>query len=328
MSTAEEVSEEQQDAQPAKMAPSDESETPGAALNRAVRANEYLSVRHALPKTNISNVILYENTSQERHLVRQLSSLTLRRERQKNVLDLQRRAFVQKQTRKQKKWKREDEFSLNNMNLPSLDKKAEKRPTSMHIMYRNPDYELKSKSKDRTNGKLPPLMEVKREKTEIIFHKDKTFITRVPMSFALNKETFKHHVKYCGQKYLTKGKAAQDDRFQKLNSSLNPTFGDQSIPKDMRRRGSASSTVSSRVSSRAKKRKQSTKIVIPFKQMSATSGRGSERSIHCKSVTKVERSKSDLAQTRETSAINRKDIISEFKSGDIRSLSKKLSAVE
>lgn len=193
---------------------------------RTIRASEYLSVKHALPKTNVTNVILYENTSQDRHLDMLLSHIKHRKERTANICESQMRAFLLGQEKKLAKWKRDDEVRLNAMNLPHLERggSGSGRPHSMMILYRNADYQTMVSPRE-SNGRakqptLPPLVAVRREQTEIIAHKEKTFITKLPTKCTVNPLALQHHVTYCGAKNLKRNVASQDTRFQKLSRSL------------------------------------------------------------------------------------------------------------
>ncbi|OWF37804.1 uncharacterized protein LOC110467019 [Mizuhopecten yessoensis] len=226
-----------------------------------IKIKQYLCVRDSLPKTALSHVILNENMSQDRQLERTMSDLTLRQLKQSNANDLTQRTFVAVQDRKQKKWKRDDETRLSNMNFPMFSVPEERRPKEMDVVYRLPDYRvktsrgprLKSASAGIGNGfgtgtgngngngtgsgynittstprqvKMP--FGISKETTEIITHNDKTFMNKLPEVEVIDHDALKHYDTYRGKTMLESGTPSQDMRFKRLENLLNPVFLKQS----------------------------------------------------------------------------------------------------
>ncbi|XP_060083655.1 uncharacterized protein LOC132562896 [Ylistrum balloti] len=214
-----------------------------------IKIKQYLCVRDSLPKTALSHVILNENMSQDRQLERTMSDLTLRQLKQSNANDLTQRTFVAMQDRKQKKWKRDDETRLSNMNFPVFSVPEEKRPKDMDVVYRLPDYRVKTSRGPRlksasavigngaTSGtgngnnittstprqvKMP--FGISKEKTEIITHNDKTFMNKLPEVEVIDPDALKHYDTYRGKTMLESGGPSRDMRFKRLENLLNPAF--------------------------------------------------------------------------------------------------------
>lgn len=203
-----------------------------------IKIKQYLCVRDSLPKTALSHVILNENMSQDRQLVRTMSDLTLRQLKQSNANDLTQRTFVAMQDRKQKKWKRDDETRLSNMNFPVYSVPEERRPKEMDVVYRLPDYRVKTgrarqKSASGGTGNTMPTSTPKqlkmpfgisREKTEIITHNDKTFMNKLPEVEVIDYDALKQYDTYRGKSMLQSGTPSMDVRFKRLENLLNPVF--------------------------------------------------------------------------------------------------------
>ncbi|CAG2242479.1 uncharacterized protein LOC143046417 [Mytilus galloprovincialis] len=192
---------------------------PGADTKN-IKLKQHLCVRHAMPKTNLYGTILHENVSQDRHLERQLTSLSVRQLKNSNSFDLSARTFMKNQERKQAKWRREDEFRLSGLNLPNVQIAEEKRRPSFDVMYKAPEYNFRSQSV-RGKENLPKMpFSIRREKTEIVTHRERTFMTRLPEVMVVDQDALKEYNKYRGKLHLKPGAPTKDDRFQKLHSTL------------------------------------------------------------------------------------------------------------
>ncbi|XP_069123694.1 uncharacterized protein [Argopecten irradians] len=208
-----------------------------------IKIKQYLCVRDSLPKTALSHVILNENMSQDRQLERTMSDLTLRQLKQSNANDLTQRTFVAMQDRKQKKWKKDDETRLSNMNFPVYSVPEERRPKEMDVVYRLPDYRVKTgkgprlKSASAGTGSgtgnnittsTPRQMKmpfgISKEKTEIITHNDKTFMNKLPEVEVVDHDALQHYDHYRGKTMLESGTPSRDMRFKRLENLLKPAF--------------------------------------------------------------------------------------------------------
>ncbi len=199
---------------------------------RSLKEQEFLSIKHALPKTRLSHTILHENTSQDRHFAMQLATIKNRENMMNSRHEMSRRYFVECQARKQRKWKREDEVRAASMNFPYLpaSKTDRSRPASMMVMYRSPRYDeaeddMETAKALRGGGSLLPHMELRRERTEILAHNNKTFMTRLPTIIQIDPEKYEEYSKYCGTEYTKLGAPVSDDRFNQLKEYLAPPGG-------------------------------------------------------------------------------------------------------
>lgn len=193
---------------------------PGADTKN-IKLKQHLCVRHAMPKTNLYGTILHENVSQDRHLERQLSNLSIRQLKNSNSFDLSARTFMKNQERKQAKWRREDEFRLSGLNLPNVQMAEEKRRPSFDVMYHAPEYSFRSQSVRENKESFPKMpFSIRREKTEIVTHRERTFMTRLPEVLVVDQDALKEYNKYRGKTHLKPGNPSKDDRFQRLQTSL------------------------------------------------------------------------------------------------------------
>lgn len=217
---------------------------PGADTKN-IKLKQHLCVRHAMPKTNLYGTILHENTSQDRHLERQLSNLSTRQLKNSNSFDLSARTFMKNQQRKQAKWKREDEFRLSGLNLPNVQIAEEHRRPSFDVMYHAPEYSFSGSTASKKD-KLPKMpFSIRREKTEIVTHRERTFMTRLPEVMVVDQDALKVYNKYRGKAHLKPGGPTRDGRFQKLATSLSePHIKNKSAPGGRRGHMSRSSSES------------------------------------------------------------------------------------
>ena len=194
---------------------------------RNIGIKHNLCLRRSLPKTRLSQAILYENVSYERQLAMKMNTIKVDRSRNIAVLDSNVRAFKQTQKKKQHKWKRLDEERLQNMNLPVVNLSSEsERPKSCKIMYRMNEFKPEGERADVPTPVLPKMnLTVHREQTEIITHRDKTFMTRFPEVIEIDPKLLDRHNNYCG-KSLLEGGSRIDKRFHKFMKVLSPAVVD------------------------------------------------------------------------------------------------------
>lgn len=193
---------------------------------RNTKIKQYLCVRPMMPKSGLYQAILHENISQDRHLERLLDGLNSRQMKTANSMDLTQRTFLARQEKKQKKWKREDEVRLYGMNFPSIAARTPtERPQSMQAVYRMPEYSARPKPEvdEKLKSSLPEMpYTLRREQTEIVLHRDRTFITRLPGVREVNPKGLERHNTYCGLSFLKTGTPSQDTRFKRLEFQLEP----------------------------------------------------------------------------------------------------------
>lgn len=199
---------------------------------RNIKIKSYLCLRHVLPKTNLNQAILQQNKSTQRQLGMKLKGLSSSRQSTAGGYEQSQRNFQLHQDKKQRKWKREDEVRLSNMNLPQLSDRAH-RPKSMKVVYRMPEYSINNAASDKDGGmtesldtpRLPKMqVKLRREQTEIVTHKDRTFMTKLPEVREVEPGVLERHNTFCGSSLMTDGVPAQDERFRNLQKLLNPTF--------------------------------------------------------------------------------------------------------
>lgn len=196
--------------------------------NRSLKEQEYLGIKHALPKTRISHAILHENTSADRHLNMKLTAISHRQNKLSNTFDQNKRNFIETQMRKNKKWKSQDEMGAATMNFPYL--RSDNRRQSMVVVYKSPQYYEKEEEAVREAGvigKLLPYMEIRRERTEILQHHGVTYTTKLPTVIEQDDKKLKRYNTYCGVEndHSMFGKPVKDDRFTKILNTLTPREG-------------------------------------------------------------------------------------------------------
>ncbi|XP_052784974.1 uncharacterized protein LOC128220567 [Mya arenaria] len=191
---------------------------------RNIGIKHFLCLRRTLPKTRLSQAILYENVSYRRQLDMKMTSMRQDRLRNAQVLDSNMRAFRQAQKRKQQKWKRLDEVRLSNMNFPCVHMSNEsERPKSCKIMYRMSEFKPEGEKAETPSPILPKMnLTVLREQTEIITHREKTFMTKFPEIIEYDQKLIDRYNNYCGKKFLEDGGSGRDARFHRFIKSLSP----------------------------------------------------------------------------------------------------------
>ena len=96
-----------------------------------------------------------------------------------NVYEISRRTFLDRQSRKQRKWKQQDDMRIASMNFPTIRASAVEGRASVEVMYSSPKY--KDNDSSLFNGKpLLPYMVLRRERTEFIRSHNKISTTRLP----------------------------------------------------------------------------------------------------------------------------------------------------
>lgn len=193
---------------------------------RNIEIKHFLCLRQTLPKTRLSQTILYENVSYDRQLRMKMKSMQKDRLRNAQVLESNMRAFQHIQKKKQQKWKRLDEVRLSNMNLPCVNLASENdRPKSCRIMYRMSEFKPEGEKTDHLAPVLPKMnLTVIREQTEIITHREKTFMTRFPEIIEIDPKLLDRHNNYCGKRLLEEGGSGRDIRFNMFMNSLSPVI--------------------------------------------------------------------------------------------------------
>ncbi len=192
---------------------------------RSLKEQEFLAIRHALPKTRVNHTILHENPSQDRHLSMKLATVWHRRNKVSNSFDLSRRTFIEGQARKQRKWKKEDDMRRASMNFPHVraqDYDIPERPASIAVVYNSPQYPDKDEKDKVRKGPLLPYMTIRREKTEILTHRDRTVMMKLPTVIEVDDRKLKRYNTYCGTNFITPGVPVGDERFAKLAETLSP----------------------------------------------------------------------------------------------------------
>ena len=188
------------------------------AAPRSLKSSEMISVQHVMPKTYLPRTILHVNTSQERHLQREMNNLENRRRKTGNLLELTKKNFKDRKMRKEKQWKREDEVRVQGMNFPYTEYNPE-RPGSVEVVYKTPRYTRQIFS-PVISGVTLPFMKIKRERTEVLNYREHTFLTKKPTTLEVDTSKLKHHDVYCGTHLLRDGAGVSDERFTRLTQSL------------------------------------------------------------------------------------------------------------
>ncbi|KAK3612414.1 hypothetical protein CHS0354_032014 [Potamilus streckersoni] len=189
---------------------------------RNIGIKHYLCLRDILPKTRLSQAILYENVSQRRQLGMKYEAIKTNKSRNLLALDFNRRAFQMLQERKRHKWKKDDELRVANMNLPVISVDSG-RPVSSKVIYHLSEYKLGQEKQEPQVPLLPKMQaSLRREQTEIISHREKTFMTKIPEVIEMDPKLLERHNTYCGKSFLDEGHAGKDNRFSKFITMLQP----------------------------------------------------------------------------------------------------------
>ena len=209
-------------------------ETGQTAERKSLSSQEFQSTKHALPPTRLSHTILHENASQERQLNIQVATIKARQNMMSSKLESSRRCFMDSQTRKERKWKREDEMRATSMNFPHLPASKSdngRRPRSMTVLYSSPHYQRCENDNEmvkslRGGGSLLPYMSLRRERTEILQHGGNVFyMTRLPSIIQVDSNKYEDYTKYCGAGVDKLGAPLKDSRFNDLHKLLAPNGG-------------------------------------------------------------------------------------------------------
>lgn len=291
---------------------------PGADTKN-IKLKQHLCVRHAMPKTNLYGTILHENTSQDRHLERQLTNLSTRQLKNSNSFDLSARTFMKNQERKQAKWKREDEFRLSGLNLPNVQIAEEQRRPSFDVMYHAPDYSFRS-STSMKKDRLPKMpFSIRREKTEIVTHRERTFMTRLPEVMVVDQDALKEYNKYRGKSHLKPGGPTRDGRFQKLATSLSqPLIKNKSAPSGRRQMSRLSSESHDEELDKISDFEDDQSEDLPPKWMLT-------RAQTDMIVSKSKKHEEDTISVHQPNRMKSEAILETFKKGNVKQLAKSLS---
>lgn len=189
---------------------------------KSIKMKQHLAVKHALPKTSLTHIILHDNVSRQRQLAMTLAKINYRRERSLEYMDINRRAFIQQQNKKHSTWKKDDSVRLSNMNLATVISQDRKRTGSATCVYRVPDYDVNINKQKVDPHALLPKVQVRRERTEITNHRDKTFITKFPEMVVVDERKLERYNTFCGMDMQKKHAPSKDERFKKIISVLHP----------------------------------------------------------------------------------------------------------
>ncbi|CAL1530790.1 unnamed protein product [Lymnaea stagnalis] len=187
--------------------------------SRNINMKQFLCVKHALPKTRVTNTILYENSSQSRHLEMKLASLDHQKEQALDAMDINKRTFIRQQERKRRKWMREDQTRLSGLNLPTLPPSVVERRPSVQVICQC-RLEKDSTSASPRRQPILPMMKIHKERTEIVLHRNRTFLTRLPSSVEIDLDAQQLFDAYRGASFLVRGLPCKDDRFLGLHTLL------------------------------------------------------------------------------------------------------------
>ncbi|ELU09563.1 hypothetical protein CAPTEDRAFT_212578 [Capitella teleta] len=186
---------------------------------RTLRAADYLAVRHALPKTYLHDAILHQNISQDRHFGMNMTRIQRRQHKFVNNHDLARRTFLDQQSKKHRKWKRDDATRASNMNFPTLrlnDGEDDVSTSNAEVIYRSPRY-LESDD-NQENGQMLPYMSLRREATQLVKKSDVIYMTKLPSVVKIDDLKLRRYNTYCGTELIDHG--ARDSRHGAMLQAL------------------------------------------------------------------------------------------------------------
>lgn len=151
-----------------------------------------------------------------------------------SVHELSRRNFLDVQMRKQRKWKLEDETRRSSMKLPSISAAESLRPSSMMVLYHSPTYKGQSDLEDGHTSGMLPYMVLRKERTEILYHRNKSFITHFPTTILEDEKKLKKYKNFVNAK-ISAPTALADDRFKELKYALSPRITSSKLKKYQRK---------------------------------------------------------------------------------------------
>ena len=123
----------------------------------------------------------------------------------------------------------------SSMNFPFQRTREESRPGSMLVVYRSPPYEDNDDTDTPRQGALLPYMKVRRERTEILKHRERTFMTRLPTVIEIDNKKLERYNTFCGTEMGAWGAPLADDRFKKLTEKLSPRVSSAQVRLAMKR---------------------------------------------------------------------------------------------
>lgn len=153
----------------------------------------------------------------------ELQRIKHRSKQYSNVYEISRRTFLDRQSRKQRKWKQQDEMRISSMNFPMVRASAVEGRASVEIMYTSPRY--KDTDNSQFNGKpLLPYMILRRERTEFIRRHKKISLTKLPDVIQTNMYKLQRYNTYCGDdmQKIHSNEKKLDKRFASLTDALSP----------------------------------------------------------------------------------------------------------
>ena len=190
---------------------------------RTIQAASHLSVKHALPKTCVGHTIIHENPCQTRLLNMELERIRHRSKEYSSVYEISRRTFMEKQARKQRKWKQQDDMRVSGMNFPNIRSSGIGGRSSVEVLYTSPRY-TDDDNKTFMGKPLLPYMILRRERTEFIRRNNKIAVTKLPSVIESDSFKLRRYNSYCGEEFsrLQTKDTQSDGRFVALTDALSP----------------------------------------------------------------------------------------------------------
>ena len=109
------------------------------------------------------------------------------------------------------------------MNLPMARRVMESnRPGSMVLLYTSPIYYDKDDGQEIHKGAMLPYMTLRRERTEILQHRSRTFMTKLPAVIEVHDAKLRRYNTFCGTAQSVLGAPLKDNRFSGLHELLSP----------------------------------------------------------------------------------------------------------
>jgi hypothetical protein len=200
----------------------------GASLSTAnTKAQEYVNIQYALPSFITGGGISSDHDVCDRALQSLYDKLNERKHQREVANELKKKSFLKRCTNLEEKWQREDEGSIQALNLPKLNVdigRREYRKQGLTRIYCSPDYpmtrmEMTRECKpDGFNIVLPSMMKLNLGKTEVHAGKvGKMFMAKTPVTEDIDPRMLGRHHIYCGRnRRLPK----EDERFLALDRQL------------------------------------------------------------------------------------------------------------
>ncbi|XP_067947431.1 uncharacterized protein [Watersipora subatra] len=180
---------------------------------------ELVTSKFMLPSAKMANTILRENLSQSRMLQRHKRLLDKQARKELLLVDRSKKNFLFSQTRKQGKWRREDEVRVNCLNLPTIKAENLQRPNSMKVLYSSPNYDA-VKPNQQIYVPLRKTMGINTKRTEIVNHNTQLAVTHLPPIVNISKAVLSKYDRYRGTSFMTPTLLSTDARFTKCAQLL------------------------------------------------------------------------------------------------------------